>query len=190
MGMVWAALVPAPDLLVTGDGRHVAIRADDGRYYLLRERAGDYVRDQIAEAAGSDDDALAVDAMPGARCSPDFCLWSIRRGGRPWTVLASRSSYRVDWVPLVAACAHVDVVVSDRRLPRGCTPRWIKADREALERSGGLAIRFSPPVVNSVAADRRGKPWADPPRIAPTRIRFPSGINDSGATAPRDVPAP
>ena len=41
----------APDLLVTGDGRHVAMRTADGELALLRARAGDYVRDMLAEAS-------------------------------------------------------------------------------------------------------------------------------------------
>ena len=30
-GALWALLTPAPDLIVTGDGRHLALRTDDGR---------------------------------------------------------------------------------------------------------------------------------------------------------------
>jgi competence protein ComEC len=43
-GLVWALLTPAPDLLVTGDGRHLAIRVQGGGMALLRDRAGDYTR--------------------------------------------------------------------------------------------------------------------------------------------------
>ncbi|MCZ2909660.1 hypothetical protein NYY60_19340, partial [Acinetobacter baumannii] len=48
-GAVWALLTPAPDVLVTGDGRHVAIRTAHGDLALLRDRTGDYTADMLAE---------------------------------------------------------------------------------------------------------------------------------------------
>ena len=52
VGAVWAALTPPPDLLVTGDGRHMAIRVGE-RLALLRDRAGDYTRAMLAENGGT-----------------------------------------------------------------------------------------------------------------------------------------
>jgi competence protein ComEC len=62
---------------------------------------------------------------------------------------------------MIRACAAADLVVSDRRLPPGCSPRWLKADRTLLARSGGLAIRFGEPPRVDTVADRVGRhPWA------------------------------
>jgi competence protein ComEC len=74
--------------------------------------------------------------------------------------LATRSAYRIDWDPFIAACREADIVVSDRRLPRGCSPRWLKLDPQSLSRTGGLAIYLGKePYVDSVA-DHVGKhPW-------------------------------
>src|SRR5246127_5555039 len=33
---VWAARVPQPDILISGDGRNVAVRGTDGRLHLMR----------------------------------------------------------------------------------------------------------------------------------------------------------
>lgn len=167
--LLWAFTTPAPDLLITGDGRHVAMRTEDGRYALLRDRAGDYIRDQLAEAAGVDGELTALVDLPGTRCSPDFCVWQVERGGRRWTVMASRSGYRTDWQPLVAACARSDIVIADRWLPRGCMPRWLKVDRKFLDQTGGLAIALDPPGMRMVASSARGKPWSDPPTVMPPR---------------------
>jgi len=85
----------------------------------------------------------------------------VERGGRSWQLLATRSSTRIDWLPLVRACAKADIVVSDRWLPRHCNPRWLKLDRK-LGQTGGLAIylKDDPRVV--IVADRVGAhPWAD-----------------------------
>ena len=158
---VVALAAPAPDLLVTGDGRHLALLDGSGRPAMLRERSGDFIRSLISENSGFDGEPLALGAMLNARCSRDSCIADIRRSGRSWRVLATRSGQRIDWRPLTAACASADIVVSDRWLPRGCTPRWLKLDRKALEGTGGLAIYLggdAPRVVT--VADRLGRhPW-------------------------------
>ncbi|WP_205480710.1 ComEC/Rec2 family competence protein [Sphingomonas arenae] len=161
VGSLAALSAPRADLLVTGDGRHLAIVAEDGTPFLLRERAGDFMRDTFAESAGFDGELPAVDAAPGSQCSADACVAQIDRAGRTWTVLATRSVQTLDWVELIRACALADIVVSERRLPRGCTPRWLKLDRATLARTGGISIRLaSEPVIDSVA-DRVGQhPWA------------------------------
>ena len=52
---------------------------------------------------------------------------------------------------MVRACAEADIVVADRRLPRGCKPRWLRADRALLRRTGGLSIMWESPRVATVA---------------------------------------
>ncbi|MDO6413410.1 ComEC/Rec2 family competence protein [Sphingomonas sp. BIUV-7] len=162
IGALWATTTPAPDLLVTDDGRHLAIRADDGRLYLLRPRAGDYVRDVLGTGAGVQEEALDLDAMPGARCSRDACTVAIHRGGRTWRLLALRSRYRIDWQTLTNSCAWSDIAVADRRLPRACVPKWLKLDAPALRASGGIAIS----LVRSATFNSRGgdgHPWVTSP---------------------------
>lgn len=160
-GALWTFATPPPDLLVTGDGRHLALRMPDGRFAILRGRAGDYVRGMLGEGLGTDGELAALDESAIASCSRDLCVADIVRDGRRWRLLATRSRDFVAWRDMVRACAEADIVVADRRLPEACTPRWIKADRALLEKTGGLAITLgSSPRVVSVA-DRVGRhPWA------------------------------
>lgn len=160
-GALWAAVTPAPDLLVTGDGRHAAIRGTDGAVGLLRPRAGDYVRDMLAENVGLDGDPAALDAIGSARCGPDLCIADIERDGRTWRILATRSRDFVEIGAFVRACADADIVISDRRLPRTCRPRWIKADRPFLAQTGGLAVTFASGSVVTVRDAAGRHPWAD-----------------------------
>ncbi len=159
LGTLLALTAPAPDLLITGDGRHVAFVLGDGRVALLRERAGDYVRGMLGEAAGHDGDALPVDALMQARCSTDLCVTEIARGGRRWRIAATRSPYRLDWVRFTRTCATADIVISDRRLPRGCRARWLTIDRRLLARTGGIAIDLDRGGVATVAAEAGHHPW-------------------------------
>jgi competence protein ComEC len=154
-GAAAALATPAPDLLVTGDGRHLAIRTPSGELALLRGRAGDYVRDQFAQTAGLDEALGELETLRNAECSADFCVADLR--GR--RLLASRSLRLVPIPELAEACAEADIVVSERRLPAACRPRWLKADRDFLAKSGGLAITLgdTPRVTTVATGDRH--PW-------------------------------
>ena len=171
-----AALAPAPDLLVTGDGRHLAV-VENGTPLILRDRAGDYVRSLFAEASGFDGDPDLLAGQPTSDCTHDSCVALLRQGWSEWRLLATRSSYRIDWDTITSACAAADIVVSDRRLPRGCEPRWLKLDAAALERTGGMAIYLGKrPWVDSVSDRVGAHPWAE------------TMLVNSGGSARRGVP--
>ena len=160
IGAAGAALAPSPDLLVTGDGPHLAV-VERGTPLILRDRAGDYVRSLIAEASGFNGDPETLDGQPTSDCSHDACMALLRKGNSEWRLLATRSATRIDWRRISAACVAADIVVSDRRLPRGCVPRWLKLDREALSRTGGVAIYLGKrPRVDSVNNRIGDHPWA------------------------------
>ena len=160
-GVAWAMLVPTPDLLVTGDGRHVALIGSDGAPLMLRERSGEFTRNLMTENAGFDGDVGWIEDHPDAACSADSCRFTVARDGRTWRILAFRSSYFPDWKDSVAACAASDIVIADRRLPRACTPRWLKLDRTALAETGGLAITLGETPRIATVAERVGDhPWA------------------------------
>lgn len=157
-GAACALATPPPDLVVTGDGRHLAIRTVDGMA-LLRDRAGDYVRDTLAEAGGSGDLPPLAEAK-GARCSADLCV--VRTGG--WTVAATRSGYLVPWREMIATCAAADVVVSERRVPGACKPRRLLLDRPALARTGGVALWLGDGRMVTSRRPEARHPWRHPPR--------------------------
>jgi len=158
IGMVWALLTPPPDLLVTGDGKHLAVRTPDGGLHLLRPRAKDYVRQQFSEGSGVQATALDLDVLPGAVCTRDVCVATLQRGGRAWHLLATRSPYQLDLTQFREVCAWADITISDRRLPRTCTPRWLKLDAPQLRETGGLAIDLAQGRVRTVNGDDQ-HPW-------------------------------
>jgi len=161
IGAAAAFLSPTPDVLITGDGRHLAVVATDGRPMMLRDRSGDFMRDLISEASGFDEEPGLLDAAPFGSCSRDSCVAVIQRDGREYRLLATRSTTRIDWQSLVQACALADIAVSDRRLPRSCAPRWLKLDRQGLEQTGGVALYLNrKPRVETVSEHLAGHPWA------------------------------
>ncbi|MES3153186.1 ComEC/Rec2 family competence protein [Sphingomonas faeni] len=170
-GAIWALTTPAPDVLVTGDGRHVAVRTAAG-LAMLRDRAGDYTRDMLAENGGVDGEPLLLADQPNARCSRDLCVTDIAARGRTWRILATRSAYMVPIADFIAACRSADIVVSERGLPKRCVPRWLKLDRRILRRTGGVALTLGSGTVVTIlnAGDRH--PWRDPPLLERTASSF------------------
>ncbi len=166
IGAVWTLVTPSPDLLMTGDGMHLAVRGDDGRLATLRPRAGDYVRSVMSERFGDLGELDDLDALHGAVCSADVCRVDLVRGGRTWRVVATRSRYLVPPQNLREECAAADIVVSDRRLPPWCNPRWVKADRPFLSRTGGLAISLAGPSIETVTEGEGEHPWVSARKAA------------------------
>lgn len=160
VGSTMALTTPMPDLLITGDGRHVAFADGQGGIALLRGSAGDYVRDLLGENAGTEREAAAIAEAKNARCSSDICVVQLYRGGRIWTIGATRSGYYFPAMELAALCRRTDIMISDRWLPYSCRPRWLKADRRTLARSGGLSIDLSRPAVTTVAQRTAHLPWS------------------------------
>jgi len=168
-GMVAIVASPVADILVTGDGKHVALRMPDGRLAILRDRAGDYVRDMLAENAGHGGTLDTLSMLPQARCSTELCAVRMASGGRRWNILATRSSMLVDRPSFEQDCARSDIVISDRRLPYWCRPRWMKIDRTTLAHSGGIAIYLDNGSVRTARAANDQHPWITP--VEPRRPR-------------------
>lgn len=169
IGIVMILMTPKPDILITGDGRHLIVRTNDGGMALLRPRAGDYVRDTLTEAAGYEGTLTDLKALPQARCSRDLCMVDMNTPGGRRRLLATRS---FDLVPIEAlrrACGEADVVVSERRLPRICHPRWLKVDKATLAETGGVALYWRGNVIRTVHSPGDRHPWqqrARPPAVA------------------------
>jgi competence protein ComEC len=149
-----------PDILVSGDGRHVGITGESaGELLVLRDSRSGFVRDNLTELAGMDGALRQLADWPGARCSADFCVLVLRRGGRDWRLLIARSREQVAERALAAACDRADIVIADRWLPRACRPAMLKADRRLLSRTGGLAIDLSARQVRTVAESQGQHGW-------------------------------
>lgn len=160
---VMVAATPIPDLLIAGDGQQVGIttRAADGSTSLLalKDSRSSYTKGNLMELAGVAAEPVPLANWPGARCSSAFCTVTVRRGQRDWVLLLGRGRAQVEERALAAACAKADIVVSERFLPRSCRPRWLKADRRYLERSGGLAIDLGAQRITSVAQSQGAHGW-------------------------------
>ena len=174
LGLVLLLQVRAPDLLISGDGRHVGITGEAASELLvLRDTRSDYTRSNLTETAGMAGELRQLDDWPAARCNPDFCAITLQRGARDWHLLMARGRALVSERALAAACERADIVISERYLPRSCRPRWLKADRDLLQLSGGLTVDLSERRIDSVAQGEGAHGWWNPPERLPRRQNAP-----------------
>ncbi|MEM1195113.1 MAG: ComEC/Rec2 family competence protein [Pseudomonadota bacterium] len=152
-------LTPIPDVLIGREGRHVGVTLGDGRLLSLRDTRSRYVRDNLLELASVTAEPVPIADWPGARCSPEFCLMTLERGGREWTLLLARNSDFIEERALAAACERSDIVVAARYLPRSCRPRWLRADRRYLQEHGGLALNLDAQTITAVASGQGAHGW-------------------------------
>jgi competence protein ComEC len=160
LGVIITLMQPSPDLIVSRDGRNVAAKIGDGEYALLRLGRAGYSREMMMEAAGSDAEPVSIASWSAAECNADFCRWYQPDGnGRQYQILASRSSYWTEYEPLIAACKAADIVISDRRLPRHCEPRWLRLDRDTLAEKGGVILSLKDPPRYLGFSGMTEHPW-------------------------------
>lgn len=161
-GTLLLTLAEPPDVLISSDGRHVGVTGEGEALLVLRDSRSDFARDNLAELSGMEGEVRLIADWPGAQCNPDFCAITLARGGRDWQLLIGRGKEMVEERALAAACERVDVVIAARYLPRSCKPRWIKADRRMLDRTGGLSLDLERGRFRTVAEDEGRHGWWQP----------------------------
>lgn len=156
-------LTPIPDLLIDREGRHVGIviedTAGDRRLVSLRDSRSSYARDNLLELSSVTSEPIPISEWNGAKCSDQFCVTQIARGSRTWTIMMARNRDLVEERALAAACDQADIVIADRFLPRSCKPRWLKADRRLLLKTGGLALNLENAEIKAVAESQGQHGW-------------------------------
>ncbi len=148
-----------PDIYIASDGRHVGIRNQAGELAMLRTSKSGFVRDILLENAGVDGEARALDDWPNAQCNADSCSITIEASDRHWHILATRSTHYIPALALSAACRRADIVISERRLPASCQPRWIRADRTFLQQVGGMTIDLESQQVTTTEKHTGRHSW-------------------------------
>ena len=178
LATVWAVLVPQPDILISGDGRNVGVRARDGHLHLMRSAKDAFlVKEWLAADAdprGSADTSLAG----GVSCDDAGCVTQMADGA--FVTLARQPEALVD------DCERAALIVTARQPPSNCAAPVITLDR--LRRQGTLALRRTRDGFAIAAVKPNGfdRPWA--PALAgdieadPDLVRRPTAPHAVDAT--------
>ncbi|VIO74842.1 ComE operon protein 3 [Bradyrhizobium ivorense] len=167
--LVWAVRAPLPDILISADGRNVAVRGGDGRLHLMHSARDAFV---VKEWLAADADArTAGDASlgEGVSCDEAGCVTRHRGGG--FVALSTRPEALAD------DCERAAVIVTARQVAQGCAASVIDAER--LRRHGALALRrisdgFAIDAVKPGGIDRPWSPAVPGDGDSETTLRLPA----------------
>jgi competence protein ComEC len=178
-GLLSFAVDRPPDLLVSADGRLIAVRTPVGGFVQRAQGGSRFTEDAWAQYWGIGSFAPVPDLgeEPGGvvRCETDFCLLR-PYPGRPGTLLV-RGPGRV------SGCGEVSVIVSAEPARGLCPKPWpALVDRFTVWRDGSAAVWLGPNGAR-VVTDRmaRGdRPWVPgppKPRAAPVSKLPPAAVD-------------
>jgi hypothetical protein len=111
LAVVWALMVPQPDILISGDGHNVAVRGKDGRLHLMRTAKDAFlVKEWLAADA---DPRLVGDSSlaEGVSCDDLGCVVQMQGGGLVTHALRPDA--------LADDCERAALIVTARQPPPG-----------------------------------------------------------------------
>jgi len=129
------AFMPAqPDLLVSADGRQLALRGTDGRYQIMAARQDRFTTSLWLRADGDPRDAALAGVVQPAGCDASGCVGRLP-GGRLVALALDRAAFDED-------CRRAALVVTPLAAPERCALHTTVIDRATLARAGSLALSF------------------------------------------------
>jgi competence protein ComEC len=147
---------PAPDLLMSEDGRVLGLRDERGVVHVASARTDRFISDAWARRSGQEGakrwTVSADEQAAGFGCSTGLCRW--RKG--PWRVAMVSDDRR-----LAEACDSADIVLSTVDAQGRCRGPRLVIDRRDAWREGAQALWLDELGVRRETANaRRGnRPW-------------------------------
>jgi competence protein ComEC len=168
-------LSPPPDLLVSADGRLIALRTTEGVFLQEQPGASPFARSVLLRQLGATEARPlpqdGVEAAGAIVCTPAECRFRPRPEAPEAVLLRSAPARRGQRFPdppdpalVREACGRAALLVSAEPLrPRCSTAETV--DRFTVWREGGQAIRLRADVARIVSdrAIRGARPWVPPP---------------------------
>ena len=147
---------PAPDLLMSEDGRVLGLRDERGVVHVASARLDRYVSDSWARRQGQEGarrwTVSADEQASGLGCTTGLCRW--RKG--PWRIALVSDERR-----LAEACGSADIVLSTVDAQARCRGPRLVIDRRDAWKDGAHALWLDDLGVRRETANaRRGdRPW-------------------------------
>jgi competence protein ComEC len=147
---------PAPDLLMSEDGRVLGLRDERGVVHVASARLDRYVTDAWARRQGQEGarrwTVSAEEQAAGLGCSTGLCRW--RKG--PWRIALVSDEKR-----LAEACGSADIVLSTVDAQARCRGPRLVIDRRDAWKDGAHALWLDDLNVRRETANARrsDRPW-------------------------------
>ena len=169
LGLATGLLMDAPDILVSEDGRLLAVKARDGRLVLSSRRIGRFQGSfwlrRAGQAVSPDWPAKVANADIPMRCDALGCIYRAR--GHIVALVGDARALGED-------CAKATAIVATIPARRGCASAGLVIDRFDLWRKGAHALTLLPGriEVDTVRARQGERPWTRRPESAVRRKRW------------------
>ncbi len=162
--VIWVLMLPQPDVLISGDGRNVAVRGRDGRLHLMKTGKDAFLIKEWLAADADGRDPGATSLGEGVSCDGEGCVAPMANGR------FVAQSLKPDG--LADDCERAALIVTASSAPPGCGATVIDVKR--LRAQGAMILRSTPSgfVIDAVKPRGTNRPWA------------PSTNNFEGAAAP------
>lgn len=151
LGFLTCLYYETPDLLISGDGKQVAVRITDESAYMLRGRAGSFVAEQWSRA-------MLVQDMENRKASPASCDKQgclIKLHGHSVALPKTQEAALED-------CAEADIVIATGfTLAEGACHAKLVIDDAALSKGGATALYFGQGAMRMAQAKtlQGARPW-------------------------------
>ncbi len=152
LSTLWALSVPQSDVLISGDGHHVAVRGKDGQLHLMRSAKDAFLVKEWLAADADARDVADPSLADGVSCDEVGCVTPLSDGGL--VSLALRPEALVD------DCDRAVLIVTASQAPAGCAAAVIDLDR--LRQQGAMALRRSGDgfAVEAIRPNGFDRPWS------------------------------
>jgi len=166
VGIALTLTMRSPDLLVSEDGKLVAVRQPSGELALSNRRHDRFTQSVWVRRAGEGD---IEDHQPASLADPN-AAGDCRKGVCGFTIAGRKGAIVSDVRAQAEACRTSDVVVSRFNAHGTCTASLV-IDRKDLERDGAASVVFGAdgPIVSTVREKAGDRPWTDGPKTDPSR---------------------
>lgn len=174
LGVVLALFPARPTILVSSDGRQLALRGEDGRYRIVAAKQDRFVTEIWLRSDGDGRDAKAAGVVQAGGCDRSGCIGALPDGQRVALAL-DRAAFEED-------CRRADLVVTPLAAPESCARHAAVIDRGTLERAGSMALslRADPDAAGTddVQGGSEGRAVPDGALAASSGIRESSGTGE------------
>lgn len=161
---------PAPDLLMSEDGRVLGLRDAQGTVHIASARTDRFISDAWARRSGQEGakrwTVSADEEAAGLGCGTGLCRW--RKG--PWRIAMVSDERR-----LAEACGSADIVLATVDAQGRCPGPRLVIDRRDAWRDGAQALWLDDLNVRRETANaRRGnRPWVPSSSMRQTMVKAP-----------------
>src|SRR5579872_1074827 len=151
VSVIWALVVPQPDVLISGNGHQIGVRGRDGRLHLIKTAKDAFlVKEWLAADA---DERSADDASlgEGASCDTEGCVAPMADGR--FVALSIQPQGLSD------DCARAALVITTRSVPPACQATVIELARLRAQGAMALRVKGNGFVADAVRPRGTNRPW-------------------------------